>query len=77
MPAAFSALRAAGIRVALTTGFDRQLTDPLLAALGWNVPDVIDAVVCADEVPTADPYHEAEFCLLRWIGDVEHQGRGD
>lgn len=32
---AITALRAAGVRVALTTGFSRGTQDKLLAALGW------------------------------------------
>jgi phosphoglycolate phosphatase len=59
---ALSALREAGIRVALTTGFDRQVADPLLAALGWAVPQVLDAVVCADEVAAGRP---APYMILR------------
>jgi phosphoglycolate phosphatase len=58
--AALAALRTAGVRVALTTGFDRQVTAPLLAALGWTVSDgtgpaTVDAVVCADEVVAGRP----------------------
>jgi phosphoglycolate phosphatase len=52
---AIATLRAAGIKVALTTGFDRQITESLLAAIGWHVPDVLDAVVCADDVSTGRP----------------------
>jgi phosphonatase-like hydrolase len=55
VPEALAALRAAGVRVALTTGFDRQVTEPLLTALGWDVPGTLDAVVCADEVDTGRP----------------------
>lgn len=55
VPEAFTALRAAGVRIALTTGFDRQVTDPLLAALGWAVGDPLDAVVCASEVAAGRP----------------------
>jgi phosphoglycolate phosphatase len=60
---ALAVLRAAGIRIALTTGFDRQVTDPLLDAVGWHVGDVLDAVVCAGEIaagrPAPDMIHEA------------------
>jgi phosphoglycolate phosphatase len=59
---ALGAMRAAGVRLALTTGFDRQITDPLLAALGWTVPGVVDVVVCADEVPAGRP---APYLILR------------
>ncbi|MER8037352.1 phosphonatase-like hydrolase [Streptomyces hydrogenans] len=63
VPEALAALRAAGVRVALTTGFDRQVTDPLLAALRWRVGGELDAVVCASEVaggrPTPHMIHRA------------------
>ena len=52
---ALAALRAAGIRIALTTGFDRQVTDPLLEAVGWRVGEQLDAVVCASEVAAGRP----------------------
>ena len=55
VPEALALLRANGIRVALTTGFDRQVTDPLLAALGWQVGEQLDAVVCASEVAAGRP----------------------
>jgi phosphoglycolate phosphatase len=55
VPEALAALRATGVRVALTTGFDRQVTEPLLAAVGWDVPGTLDAVVCADEVASGRP----------------------
>lgn len=48
-----AALRAAGVRVALNTGFDRALTVHLLAALGWY--EVADAVVCGDDVAAGRP----------------------
>lgn len=55
VPELFGTLRAAGVRIALTTGFDRQVTEPLLAALGWTVGDPLDAVVCASEVAAGRP----------------------
>lgn len=36
-------------------GFDRQVVDPLLDALGWGVGDVLDAVVTVDEIPAGRP----------------------
>lgn len=47
------ALRAAGVTVALNTGFDRALTMHLLDSLGWL--DVADVVVCGDEVAAGRP----------------------
>jgi phosphoglycolate phosphatase len=55
VPEALAALRAAGVRVVLTTGFDRQVTDPLLDALGWRVGEQLDGVVCASEVAVGRP----------------------
>lgn len=55
VPELFARLRESGVRVALTTGFDRQVTDPLLAALGWRVGEQLDAVVCASEVGAGRP----------------------
>lgn len=68
---ALSGLRASGVKVALTTGFSRDVAGPLLASVGWAVAagyadDVaptgdsaprlmIDAVVCSDEVTAGRP----------------------
>ncbi|ROO88164.1 phosphonatase-like hydrolase [Actinocorallia herbida] len=51
---AFAVLRAAGVKVALTTGFDRSITEALLGLLGWDSA-VVDAVVCADDVAAGRP----------------------
>lgn len=50
----FEWLRRHGTRVALNTGFDRDVTRLLLAGLGWD-RGVVDAVVCADDVPEGRP----------------------
>ncbi|WP_231114568.1 HAD family hydrolase [Lentzea aerocolonigenes] len=42
------------MKVALTTGFDRPIVDGLLEVLGWG-EDVLDAVVCVDDVPAGRP----------------------
>ncbi|NUT53032.1 MAG: phosphonatase-like hydrolase [Saccharothrix sp.] len=55
VPEALGALRSAGVRVVLTTGFDRQVTDPLLDAVGWRVGEHLDGVVCASEVTGGRP----------------------
>jgi phosphonatase-like hydrolase len=48
-------LRAAGIKVALTTGFDRETTSSLLASIGWTVGPILDAIVCIDDVASGRP----------------------
>jgi phosphonatase-like hydrolase len=57
----FAAFRAAEVRVALTTGFDRDTTAMLLEALHWN-DGVADAVVCGDDVRVGRP---APFLIFR------------
>lgn len=63
VPEVLAALRLAGTRVVLTTGFDHAVTDPLLAAVGWHIGTDIDGVVCADDVeagrPEPDMIHKA------------------
>lgn len=54
--ATFAALRRAGIRVALNTGFSRAISDTVLARLGWHAPAVIDADVASDEVARGRPH---------------------
>lgn len=51
--AAIARLRAAGVKVALNTGFDRALTTHLLDALGWG--EIADVVVCGDDVAAGRP----------------------
>lgn len=43
----FSALRAAGAKIAIATSDDRPQTEATLAA--WNLTSLVDAVVCADD----------------------------
>lgn len=52
----FAALRARGVKVALTTGFTRELTDALLTGLGWTVAgDPPGAVGGTDADAALDP----------------------
>ncbi|MGH3712022.1 MAG: phosphonatase-like hydrolase [Micromonosporaceae bacterium] len=61
VPEALAKLRADGVKVALTTGFDRRITDGLLRTLGWE-SGVVDAVVCVDDVPAGRP---APYMIFR------------
>lgn len=60
----FRALRNAGIKVALNTGFSRGIVDVLLQRLGWSVPSFIDATVTSDEVPRGRPYPDMIHHLM-------------
>lgn len=71
---ALAVLRGRGVKIALTTGFSRDVAGPLLASLGWVVAPldgkddagparlVLDAVVCSDEVAAGRP---APFMIHR------------
>lgn len=61
VPELLASLRTRGVRVALTTGFERAIAEPLLASVGWD-GDTVDAVVCADDVPSGRP---APFMVFR------------
>ena len=51
---AIKRLRAAGRKVALTTGFDRDIATLLLSSIGWTA-SMIDAIVCGDDVDNGRP----------------------
>lgn len=63
----FETLRTAGIRVALNTGFDRDTTELLLRALGWD-DGVVDAVVCGDDVARGRPAPDLVFACMAATG---------
>jgi phosphonatase-like hydrolase len=65
--AVFRRLRASGIRVGLNTGFDREITTYLLAALGWEA-GVVDGVVCGDDVAHGRPAPDLILALMRAVG---------
>lgn len=50
----FTWLRHRRIRIALTTGFDRDITTMVLAALGWT-NGIADSVVCGEDVARGRP----------------------
>lgn len=64
----FSVLRAAGIKVAVDTGFDREITNPLLDRLGWRTLDLIDCSITSDEVPRGRPYPDMIFRAMSLTG---------
>jgi len=57
---AFSYLRAHGVNIALSTGFDRDIASLLLDALGWK--QAADFFVCGDDVPRGRP---APYLIFR------------
>jgi phosphonatase-like hydrolase len=61
----FRALKQAGIKVALNTGFNRVVTQTILDRLGWSTSPLIDATICSDEVPRGRPHPDMIQELLR------------
>lgn len=59
---AVAELRAAGVKVALQTGYSRDVAELLLSIVGWSVGDDVDALVTSDEVPASRP---APFLIYR------------
>ena len=57
----FTWLRARGIRIALTTGFDRLTTDLIIEAVDWR-HGIADAIVCGDDVALGRP---APYLIFR------------
>jgi phosphonatase-like hydrolase len=64
----FRALRAQGIKVGVDTGFDREITQPLLDRLGWGLSDVIDISITSDEVLRGRPFPDMIFKAMALTG---------
>jgi phosphonatase-like hydrolase len=65
--AVFKELRNRGIKVALDTGFDRQIVDVLLERLGWDT-GLLDVTVTSDEVPRGRPYPDLIYRAMELTG---------
>jgi len=64
--AAFSKLRKAGIKVALNTGFNREIVDVILTRLNWV--DAVNATVASNEVSRGRPFPDMIRYLLATLG---------
>ncbi|MFI4892517.1 MAG: HAD hydrolase-like protein [Phycisphaerales bacterium JB058] len=62
----FRALRDAGIRVTLDTGFDRMTLDTIVERLGWG--SLLDATVASDEVEHGRPAPDMTHVLMQKCG---------
>jgi len=62
----FRSLRNQSIRTALTTGFDRRVTEELLSRLKWN--KLVDCVVTADDVENGRPAPDMILHAMRQTG---------
>jgi phosphonatase-like hydrolase len=66
---AFRRLRAAGVRVALNTGFGRDIMDVILDRVNWR--DAVDATICSDEVARGRPAPDMIRALAARFGIAE------
>jgi len=70
----FRRLRQAGVKVALNTGFSRDIAQTLIDRLNWERDELIDASVTSDEVERGRP-HPDMIQLLMLRLDVADPGR--
>ncbi len=64
----FKKLKDAGVKVAVDTGFDRQIVNPLLDRLGWVKNNLIDCSVTSDEVLKGRPFPDLIFKAMTLTG---------
>ncbi len=64
----FRRLRHAGVKVALNTGFSRDIVNILLERLGWANSELLDATVSSDEVERGRPYPDMIRSLMLKLG---------
>lgn len=63
----FRKLRNMGIKVALDTGFSRQIADTIFARLGWEPNVHFDLSVTSDEVDNGRPYPDMIFRAMELL----------
>ncbi len=67
----FRRLHDAGIKVALDTGFTRDIVDVVLDRLGWKNSDLIDLTITSDEVERGRPHPDMVEKAIRDLGISE------
>jgi len=70
----FRKLKSLGIKIAVDTGFSREITTPLLERMQWHKNDLLDFSVTSDEVPRGRPFPDMIFksMALTGVRDVNH-----
>ncbi|MBU2912928.1 HAD-IA family hydrolase [Reichenbachiella agariperforans] len=69
----FAELHNRGIKVALDTGYSREIVDLLLKRLGWTGSDLIDFTVTSDEVESGRPSPEMIQKIMAHFGITDAQ----
>ena len=65
---ALATLRDQGIKVALTTGFAREIADLILDSMGWHKGATFDASSCGDEVEAGRPAPDMIETVMAELG---------
>ena len=65
---AFRRLKAAGLRVALNTGFSRSTAEIIIGRLGWREHNLIDASATSDEVERGRPHPDMLLRIMDLTG---------
>lgn len=70
----FRKLKSLGVKIAVDTGFSREITIPLLERMGWEKNDLLDFSVTSDEVPHGRPFPDMIFksMALTGVREVSH-----
>ena len=69
----FRGLHRAGVKVALNTGFSRDIAQTLIDRLGWERNGLIDASVTSDEVARGRPHPDMIQRLMAKLGVADPQ----
>jgi phosphonatase-like hydrolase len=64
----FKALKSAGVRVALDTGFDRRIANAVLRRMRWIALGLVDVTVTSDEVIDGRPAPDMIFRAMTLAG---------
>jgi phosphonatase-like hydrolase len=67
----FSQLKAAGVKLALDTGFSRLIVEAILSRLGWAGTGLLNATVASDEVPRGRPHADLIVKAMALTGVTE------
>lgn len=62
------ALKNAGVKVALDTGFSKQIADAIIDRLGWDIQQVVDFWVASDEVKQGRPHADMVLKAMEIAG---------
>ena len=64
----FKWLQENDIKVALNTGFSKQITDTILERVGWNDNSLIDFIISSDEVENGRPSADMIQAIMKATG---------